>query len=61
MGSPPALHTRRYKAFLARLRLARQESGLTQEQAAEQLGRTQDVGVELRAGFPARGRLRPRA
>jgi transcriptional regulator with XRE-family HTH domain len=41
MGSPTALHTRRYKAFLARLRQARRESGLTQEQVAEKLGRTQ--------------------
>lgn len=41
MGSPRALHTRRYKAFLGRLRRAREESGLTQEQVAKALGRTQ--------------------
>lgn len=41
MGSPTALHTRRYKAFLLRLRLAREEAGLTQVQAAKLLGRSQ--------------------
>jgi hypothetical protein len=41
MGSPTALHTKRYRAFLSRLRLAREESGLTQEQVAEALKRTQ--------------------
>jgi hypothetical protein len=41
MGSATALHTRRYKAFLARLRLARSEAKLMQEQVAEKLGRTQ--------------------
>jgi transcriptional regulator with XRE-family HTH domain len=41
MGSPTALHTKRYKAFLARLRRARAEAKLTQEQVAEGLGRTQ--------------------
>lgn len=41
MGSPTALHTRRYKAFLARLRQARADSGLTQEEVAKKLDRTQ--------------------
>jgi DNA-binding XRE family transcriptional regulator len=41
MGSPFALHTRRYKAFLARLRQARADAGLTQEDVAKKLGRTQ--------------------
>jgi transcriptional regulator with XRE-family HTH domain len=41
MGSPTALHTRRYRAFLARLRQARTDAKLTQEQVAKQLGRTQ--------------------
>lgn len=41
MGSPTALHTKRYRAFLARLRQARADSGLTQEEVAEKLGRTQ--------------------
>lgn len=41
MGSPKALHTKRYKAFIARLREARAESGLSQEQVAEKLKRTQ--------------------
>ena len=41
MGSPTALHTKRYRAFLSRLRLAREESGLTQEQVAEALRKTQ--------------------
>ena len=41
MGSPSALHTRRYKAFLQRLRRARNEAGLTQQQVAKALKRTQ--------------------
>ena len=41
MGSPTALHTKRYRAFLVRLRRAREESGLTQVQAAKKLGRSQ--------------------
>ena len=41
MGSPTALHTKRYKAFIKRLRQARKESGLTQVQAAKRLGRSQ--------------------
>lgn len=41
MGSPTALHTKRYKAFLARLRQARADAGLTQEEVAEKLARTQ--------------------
>ena len=41
MGSPRALHTKKYRAFLARLRQARAEARLTQEGVAKALGRTQ--------------------
>lgn len=41
MGSPTALHTRRYKAFLALLRRARADAGLTQAQVAKKLGQSQ--------------------
>ncbi len=41
MGSSTALHTRRYKAFLMRLRQAREDSRLTQAQVAKRLGRSQ--------------------
>jgi transcriptional regulator with XRE-family HTH domain len=41
MGSPTALHTRRYRAFLVRLRRAREESGLSQAEVAKRLGRSQ--------------------
>lgn len=41
MGSSKALQTKRYRAFLARLRQAREEAGLTQEQVATRLGRPQ--------------------
>ena len=41
MGSAKALHTHRYGAFLARLRQARREAGLTQEEVATRLGRPQ--------------------
>ena len=41
MGSSKALQTKRYRAFIARLRLAREEAGLTQEQVAARLGRPQ--------------------
>jgi len=41
MGSPTALHTRRYKDFLARLQLARKESGMSQTEVAKKLGRSQ--------------------
>ena len=41
MGSAKALHTTRYRAFLARLRQARAEAGLTQEEVAARLGRPQ--------------------
>ena len=40
MGSS-AIHSKRYRAFLAKLRQARQDSGLTQRQVAEMLNRTQ--------------------
>ena len=35
------MHTKRYKAFLARLRKAREEARLTQVQVAKLLGRSQ--------------------
>ncbi|MCA8975628.1 MAG: helix-turn-helix transcriptional regulator [Planctomycetes bacterium] len=41
MGSSTALHTKRYRAFLARLRRAREEAGLSQQQVADALGREQ--------------------
>ena len=41
MGSSKALHTKRYRAFLARLRQAREEASLTQVDVAERLGRPQ--------------------
>lgn len=41
MGSPFALHTKRYRAFLARLRQAREDVGLTQQEVADALGRPQ--------------------
>ncbi len=41
MGSPTALHTKRYKAFLAGLRQARADAGPTQEEVAKKLSRTQ--------------------
>jgi transcriptional regulator with XRE-family HTH domain len=41
MGSSTALHTRRYRAFLAKLRRARDEAGLTQVQVAKLVGRPQ--------------------
>ena len=41
MGSSTALHTKRYKGFLTRLRQARAEAGLTQTAVAERLGRPQ--------------------
>ena len=41
MGSAKALHTTRYRAFLARLRQARVDAGLTQEEVAAKLGRHQ--------------------
>jgi transcriptional regulator with XRE-family HTH domain len=41
MGSSKALQAKRYRAFLVRLRQAREDAGLTQEQVARQLGRPQ--------------------
>jgi len=41
MGSSKALQSRRYRRFLARLRAARDECGLTQAQVARRLGRSQ--------------------
>lgn len=41
MGSKTALHTKRYRAFRARLRGAREEAGLSQQQVAALVGRPQ--------------------
>jgi transcriptional regulator with XRE-family HTH domain len=41
MGSPTALRTKRYKAFLERLRRARLDAGLTQVEVAARVGRPQ--------------------
>ncbi len=41
MGSPTALHTRRYKEFLLRLRQARRDARMTQEGVAKALKRSQ--------------------
>lgn len=41
MGSSTALHTKRYRTFLGKLRRAREEAGLSQEQVARKLGRPQ--------------------
>lgn len=41
MGSSKSLQARRYRVFLERLRLARQQSGLTQAQLARAVGRSQ--------------------
>ncbi len=41
MGSSTALHTRRYKAFIERLRKAREEAGITQVELAKALKRSQ--------------------
>ena len=41
MGSSKALQARRYKAFLDRLRQAREDAGLTQVELAKALGRSQ--------------------
>ncbi|MFO1077905.1 MAG: helix-turn-helix transcriptional regulator [Planctomycetota bacterium] len=41
MGSSTALHSKRYRAFLVRLRSARTEVGMTQVQVAKALRRPQ--------------------
>ncbi len=41
MGSSKALQTRRYQAFIHRLRRARVDAGLTQADVAAKLGRPQ--------------------
>jgi transcriptional regulator with XRE-family HTH domain len=41
MGSSKALQTKRYRAFLERLKRARSEAGLTQTAMATKLGRPQ--------------------
>ena len=41
MGSSKALQTKRYRLFLARLRKAREDAGLTQVETAKLLGQPQ--------------------
>lgn len=41
MGSSKSLQARRYRVFLERLRLAREEAGLTQADLAQAVGRSQ--------------------
>jgi len=41
MGSSKALQSKRYRVFLARLRQAREQAGLTQVEAAERVRRSQ--------------------
>ena len=41
MGSPKSLHTPRYRAFVERLRQAREDAGLTQAELARILQRSQ--------------------
>ena len=41
MGSSKALQTKRYRTFLARLRAAREEAGLTQAEVGKKVGRPQ--------------------
>ena len=41
MGSRNALHDREYRRFVARLRLAREEAGLSQQAVADAMGRSQ--------------------
>ena len=41
VGSSKSLHTRRYQAFLDRLRQARVSAGMTQAQLAHAVGRSQ--------------------
>ena len=55
MGSSTALHTRRYRAFLARLLQARREAGLTQVEVAKRLRGvpgTKVIVTIARAGWP---------
>lgn len=47
MGS---VHSQRYKAFLDRLRAARNEAGYTQADAARQLGRPQSFVSKCESG-----------
>lgn len=49
MGSS-AIHSRRYQAFLKKLRQARQESGLTQRQVAKDMGRLQSFVEKCEQG-----------
>lgn len=44
------IHSKEYRDIVLRLRKAREESGLTQEQAAEKLGRTQSYLSKVEHG-----------
>ncbi len=50
MGSQTALHDREYRAFVARLREARLEAGLTQVEAAKLLRRSQSYVSKCELG-----------
>lgn len=50
MGSQEALHDERYRAFVERLSKARKEAGLSQEQAAEAMGRHQSFVSRCETG-----------
>jgi Helix-turn-helix domain len=52
MGSSTALHSRRYQQFLARLRRAREDAGLTQVQVAKLVGRPQTWVSKCELGEP---------
>ena len=47
---PSAARSLRYRQFLERLRSARMDAGLTQEQVAEQLGRPQSFVSKCESG-----------
>ncbi len=49
MGSS-AIHTKRYQAFLKKLRRAREESGMTQRDVAKALGRLQSFVEKCEQG-----------
>ena len=46
----PSIYSPAYRAFLARLRKARADAGLTQEQVARQLGRPQSFVSKCESG-----------
>jgi len=49
MGSS-AIHSKRYRAFLRKLKQARKDSGLTQRQVAERMGRLQSFVEKCEQG-----------